>query len=1190
MTVPYALARLVCAASTMALLLTPGCARRPPVPPRTDSAPSAAGRAHREGPPTGVIGGKRPAILLVSPAGETYVDRRFLRELSAQGFEIDWTDSLTELSAERARAYNTLVLFTSPAAFAVSSGVPQPSGLEETFTKVVTEFVGGGGGVLLMPEETNVGVQRLRSFTDRWGAQVAAERIVETDARRSGQLARGSYHIRMAYTDEIAKSPITSGISGLWYPLAPAFLGDLTLPLVVNESWTVLVRGSKSSHTEAVDLASSFHAAPGLLQRKRPETSPALFAVRQAGEGRVALTAQWPQFSFSAGTKWLYDSVVLERGLGGLRSDYARLLVNTLSWLSEPSVTKGSPGGFRSLEQRPTLNERPELQAMYRSAAPGYSVDALLRAAVPGQERVFRGLIGARTRRSGGSSEVADYARAARRSALDFIVFLEDFAALSEAEFASLKQECAAHSSSDLLLLPGFSAVSNIGNSMFFFGPQLTWPPDSVLTGAAKRTIYYQLQSVDGAFTGANRTFFLEWALSGPQVGFFNFNAAPEGLRLYDARTFSMAGIRYYRSGVLVEDVVQDYLLTNAATIGPTPAAIHLVKSAEDLTLQAKQERGLTYVVAGSLTLDAPGGVFRRGLRFKTQFDTMSTFVSSGPQVLSWPATFRALSYGGEGFAPERSLMFAPIALRSKVGLSEYAIYDGAALFRRVALHGAKEHQETLVLDGGLQRDLVLIATDEQGGSAISFPLRSLSDGSAAPMFCSDHINDCRSQPLLARGPFSLPMAYVAARPADEVGPTWDGGPYGAVSALGSQDTLPLVTTEAGVVAASRMTAIPSLELSDEGVTGVTTRRTRTFDDRVSYVTNVWCSYGPLSTRKPLFEHSQHFRLWLAHSEAAPPYGHAAFGVRHGANASLFTSSLNYLHSATVKSTRFASFAPPVGARMALFPRDDPARTIPVGDSTPREIPFAVGDAVALYGDGTMNAHLLINRGSPLQLRVGQTVELWSTRPARNVRAGDDDSLEVASIGLPLDPPVKDAGDLVPILDLLREVNSVQVLRGTRLDSAGLIDLLPNDGSTELASPRFPFRGVLPVRMRNMNARWSAGVLLLEGNVAGFYGAAANRYRALGVSADGVAYLPLDAFPGATRVLAGHPIVASAEGKDLFVQVTCLGGSPLRWHVSVNNAGKTKVKTLLRQAMALPGLSFGERWVSLAPGELLTLQ
>jgi hypothetical protein len=58
----------------------------------------------------------------------------------------------------------------------------------------------------------------------------------------------------------------------------------------------------------------------------------------------------------------------------------------------------------------------------------------------------------------------------------------------------------------------------------------------------------------------------------------------------------------------------------------------------------------------------------------------------------------------------------------------------------------------------------------------------------------------------------------------------------------------------------------------------------------------------------------------------------------------------------------------------------------------------------------------------------------------------------------------------------------------------------------------------------------------------------------------------------------------------LFIQVTHVGGTPDRWHVAVNNPTDRPVTTTLRAAMALPGLDFPDRMLTLKPGEYVVIQ
>jgi hypothetical protein len=152
------------------------------------------------------------------------------------------------------------------------------------------------------------------------------------------------------------------------------------------------------------------------------------------------------------------------------------------------------------------------------------------------------------------------------------------------------------------------------------------------------------------------------------------------------------------------------------------------------------------------------------------------------------------------------------------------------------------------------------------------------------------------------------------------------------------------------------------------------------------------------------------------------------------------------------------------------------------------------------------------------------------------------------------------------------------------------LDVQQADGGVEVSIPRSTQNITVPLRVSGLNPRWSVGLLQKQGFVAGHYGPGIDRYRALAVTEDGTALVPLNVSRSEVRVLAGHPIVADRRGRDLFIQVTCLGWTPSRWHISVNNPTQHIVETTLSQALALPDIAFQRQSVTLAPGELRTLR
>jgi hypothetical protein len=1171
----------------LACVLGQGC-RAPTGLPSATQAPSLREDAaiHVSGERAG-----RPAILFASPTGADAIDLDYLRELVAAGFEVDYTNGLEELTAERLRPFNAIVLFATPDAIEVSDkGHPSDPHRVQSFADLVEGYLGRGGGVLLMPGETNVRKQRLGDLTDRWGAQLPAEQIIEQDTNDVAPMPHSGRATKLAFTDRITVSPITDGVRGLWYPFDVVYHGALTGPLVVSDLWQVVVRASKTAITRPIQFGGDVTAPLGIVRRSQAEQSPAIVAIRTLSSGRIALIAEWPQFSVGAGTKWIYDRDVLDRGLAGRTSDFGRLLSNTFAWLAEPSRARGELGGWTTLPDRLRgPNAGDEVRAQYRSQPPSYDASTLGRVDAP-SDTLYRGLIGAKSAYSSGRGSVADYAAAARRAKLDFVVFLEDFDRMSKDKLAALTADCTHNSGPDLLLLPGFSIVSNVGNRLFFFSPNPQWPPDDVLTGSRKNILYIQEQNATGAFTG-NRTAFLPWVLDAyltekGQIGYYDFADAPHGMRLHDARLYAMVGLRYYRDGRLVEDLLDEYLTTVASTSPPAPASVDEVSSPEQLVEEARSSHSMTYAQASGR-----GGIFQGALRWSHQYDAMPVSVSSGPKIISWKGCNGVRTYGAEGFSPERSAMEAPLSIASDAGLEEVRIYDGQRLFRRFLPGGAKTFQQKLIVDDSVQRNLVVVARDRRGGEAVSFPRRNWADGSMAPIFCSDHINDCGPM-RLAHGPYWLPLSDPPSLPLAVAGWTWDGGPVALSSAVGFQETLPEVTTANNVVSARRLDQIPLLDFSDEGAVGVESIRLESYDARLLEVVDPWNTYGPLGGPAPLFENTQSYREWIAATTGAPPTGWAVTGVRTGSTASLLRDVMRFRGTAVATSISFAHLHRPADTTIVVgHVKTGTIASQSVGSS--QEIRLDQGDWFAVYGNGLSNAHLFENRGSVLRIQTSATIDIAADLHDQTFHAGDEYVFELAASAFPIDRPIATSEQVARYAAYLGEPAGLLLLRGKRRASPGLLEVVVDAGAVELSIPKS--QGVdgltLPARISGLNPRWSAGLLQEDGYSPGFYGTGHDRFRSVAVDAEGSAYVPMYVDRAdVTRILAGHPVAADQSGNDLFIDVTCIGGTPPRWHVSVNNPDDHPIATTLKQAMALPGLSFLTRKVTVPAGGYVVLQ
>jgi hypothetical protein len=1136
---------------------------------------------------TSVAYAANPSVLVCSPQGISmgWLDLDYAKELVRAGIEVDCTDRLADVTWDRVKQYNVLILYMTPATI---PGQPDLKS-EADFVRTVTRFVEAGGGVFLWAPENNMGRQVLQPFTDVWGAKLPAENIIENDKARQGILTQDCQQNPLAWTDTILPSPVSEGVKGIWYPIRPAYNGGMSGPLLVDSNWTVVVNGSPTSVTKPVDMSKSPSAIANPFVRPGGVPAPPLFAIRSVGAGRVALVNQWQQFSIGSGTKFIFNREVLDRGVNGKPSDFGRLLQNTCRWLAEPSLKSAVLGGYTTLADRlDPPNARESVKKDYRETKVEYDPAKLGTVEIPAQRKLYRGLIGAKSAYSSGIGTVAEFAAAARQAGLDFLIFMEDFDQLTPAKFEQLKADCKTHSDDKVLLLAGFNIVNNIGNHMFFYGPDPVWPSDLVLTGQKKNILYIAEEDGKGGFTG-DMTPYLDWVLGAyhvakGQVGYYNFSDSPHGMRMPDLRLYAMAATRYYRNGKLVEDMTDQYLTTAQCTIPPTPASVNEVTSPQQLIAEAGSGHALMYAQAESLGRSAPTGVFMGALRWNHQYDGLPVFNSDGPKILAWPNCFRVWTYGGEEFVTSKNVMLSPLLVTSDKGLKSISLYNGRALFRRFLCRGAKQFSQMLVLDGTIQRDIVLIAEDVTGGRAVTFARRCWKDGALASSFCSDHVNDGLMR--LAHGPYWYPFTTTPALSPNIAGDTWDGGPPAVMPYIRYQGTTPTLDSVQGRQDANRLDQWPALEFSDEGAMAVQTQRNEQYDDRVARVINPWRTYGPINGPAKLFTITQRYREWVTPTIGVWNTNWAGIGVRVGVSSSILNNTLRF--QTTVKpNTLLAGFMAVKGDTTLAVGTPEGVKSVEIGSGHPT-IPLKHGAWFGFVGKGLGNAQLFFNRGPDMTLVLTAQLELRGNLEGVEFKQGDTYTTEIAGFGFPLDVPVHTPEGLQKYVDYLAQPAGMQILRGTRADSAGVLELTPTDSAVELSipCPAEKLSLTVPLLVRGLNTRWSVGLFQKAGYSKGFYGPGTNRYRPVGLDFDGNAYIPLYVdWADLTHVMVGHPIVADEDGNDLFIQVTKVADNPDRWHVSVNNPTDEKVTTTLRKAMDLPGLVFTEMKITLQPGE-----
>jgi len=262
----------------------------------------------------------KPVILFAAPSelGHGLVDLDYLKQLNGEGFEVDYTESLDELTWERIRRFNVLVVYGAPGGFSFLGELRGDKLTRDAFAALLERYVAAGGGVLLMSAPAYTRRELLpEELMRRWGFRLAAERLNETNRANSATLSR--MDVPMLYTRQVLPSPISEGVTGIWYPNqyhgSPDW-ASTTNPLWVSDAWRVVVRASPTTTAERIDFARATHPLPDpFCYPDRARQSPPLFAIRDYQKGRLALVSQYPQFSIGAGTKWFYNSEVLKRGV-----------------------------------------------------------------------------------------------------------------------------------------------------------------------------------------------------------------------------------------------------------------------------------------------------------------------------------------------------------------------------------------------------------------------------------------------------------------------------------------------------------------------------------------------------------------------------------------------------------------------------------------------------------------------------------------------------------------------------------------------------------------------------------------------------------------------------------------------------------------------------------------------------------
>jgi len=586
--------------------------------------------------------------------------------------------------------------------------------------EALNQYLAAGGGVLIVPYFGQMATEAppTQAFLEPLGAEPL---FAETVTDSASQIAT-AWRIPFGYTTDIAVGQQTEGVKGLWYPAPsgrPGAQNHLTTATFGPE-WTVLVRGAATS---------SSHARRQLMDNVVDEKAAGAYAVsvplvatREVGLGRLAYFGITPEYLLGGNAMTTLEGITLERGLSGRPSDGLKLIEGLLRWLAEPSLASGELGGA---ETDPALLRNP-----YRTQfAQPYSWPEEV--TFPPSRPALRGVIGARTRYSSGKATADEWVARAKQQGLAFIVFLEDFPRLTADEFAALKTDCARLSGPGFWAVPGFTIDDEVGNHYFYLGPSFPYPEARFLSddGTVLRSYDNEIAPDAPHVPGQLAMTTLNYAYSTAAFKLTAGNyllgqgAAPFADFFSD---WNAVGVVTARSGQLVEDATEDYLKLVDSGQGPQPLAIHLMDDPAQLdavswrtVLRLPTEGG--GLIAGTVRADRLVPDYFSLWHFYPD-NPSAIYITSGPEIESWcyagPRDYEGNSPGDFVWQNHRWVLHGRVT--SDAGLAEVVVRDGPELFRRFLPGGATEYDFTLDLTHDKQHNLVVIATDTNGGRAIS--------------------------------------------------------------------------------------------------------------------------------------------------------------------------------------------------------------------------------------------------------------------------------------------------------------------------------------------------------------------------------------------------------------------------------------------------------------------------------------
>ncbi|MHB9131223.1 MAG: hypothetical protein ACYDBB_09060 [Armatimonadota bacterium] len=593
----------------------------------------------------------------------------------------------------------------------------------------VLAFTGNGGGVFFAAP--GISVIPIDEIFAPLGVRLLKLGIEQQDGTETVD------GVRYGYSTQVS-GPVAAGVRGVWYPLS---LGHATtifpLQASASDGWQYVLHTAPGSHSVSL-LADGYGLPPeGVDGSMYPDRVP-IMALRDGMPGRLAVCGIPAGFSLYAPHNFPTAAHLLAAGFASQQSDLRQLVMNTLAWLAEPSMAAGTFGGGKT---------HPLLLVPQVPRFPDDPPKAWPARQFPAETKPKLGLIGARTAYSTGAGTVAEYVDKAKEAGHDFLVFLEDLAALDAQKLQALKTECRRYTSDTFFAVPGYTFTDCVGTHYFVYGYQVDLPRDEFLADGG--TVLTPPVASDGPYGSRVDLMHMYFVCGELQMrcrkGVYLHRMTPKPLN--DHRFNDSTAVITWEDGQVIDDMRDQYKVLMNKGLRLNPTILTLLHHPADMDralasgwhntiiepYETMQDIVLRKYMAPELewwgTIDAEVTESPRYRFDSWQYGNPFQVATSGPEIEAWAVSVSrrdAEWRGTDAEIPPTADWFrvdvATFRLRMKVtstvGLDHVVLLDGDRLLRRWTCQGAGSFEQEIDLTHHQQMHLLLEAHDVNGGTA----------------------------------------------------------------------------------------------------------------------------------------------------------------------------------------------------------------------------------------------------------------------------------------------------------------------------------------------------------------------------------------------------------------------------------------------------------------------------------------